>query len=402
MRALSGLRWFILPGKEACTVLAGPGVRVPLIASAIGMGIGFFLILFTIQTVSSLSSLLRKEFGSTVGDYLVISRKTSLLGTLASLDQRFTPEEVAELRKQPFVSAVGVITMSRFRARLTGTESIPFTTELFFESVPDRFLGVIPEEWTWHVGDDTIPLLISRDFLDLYNYGFAVAYRLPQLTPHTVQNLRLSMELGGERFTARIAGFSERYNSILVPEAFIAWANDRFASAANEAPARVVLHVERPEHRQLAAFLEQKGYETNREKLKNSRLWNLLIILGSFAGVGGAIITILAVLVTAISFQLSMSRHNYEIRLLMHLGIPLYSIIRLYLLKASLLILGSWVSGLLTAWICFSQLAETVVRFGYALAGGLSLLTVVGGCFLCFASVLCHAFIVRRHVLSLV
>jgi len=383
-------------------VLKGPGSLLPRTASAVGMAVGCFLVLFTLQVAHDLSHLLNKEFKATSGECLVVSRKASLLGTLGRFDRRFTPEEIDELSGQPFVREVGKIAMSRFRARLTGAESIPFTTELFFESAPDRFLDTVPEGWEWREGDRTIPLIVSRDFLDLYNFGFAVAYRLPQLTPHTVQSLRLSIEIGGGResglFQARIAGFSERFNSILVPESFLAWANGRFAAAADDGPARLVLRVDRPEHRGLAAFLEEKGYETNREKLKNSRLWNLLVILAGVGGAGGTLITILALLVTGLSFQLSMTRRDREIRLLVHLGIRPASIMNFFILRASILIAGGAGCGLIGASLASARLADLLGRYGFTVPSGLSPLLLAAAAAIAAASVACHAFMVRRHV----
>jgi hypothetical protein len=394
-----------LPSPEARAVLKGPRVRAPLLVSILGMTIGCFLILFTIQVVHGFSRLLHREFDATVGESLVISHKASLVGMVTRSAPGFTAEEIGELRRQPFVRDIGPINMSRFRARLTGTESIPFTTELFFESVPDRFLDTVPDGWDWHEGDPTVPLIVSREFLALYNFGFAVAYRLPQLTPHTLQSLRLSLELNGpmgiERFTGRIAGFSDRYTSLLVPETFLAWANSRFGTGGEGGPSRLVLRVANPENRQLATFLERNGYEANREKTKNSRLWNLLVALAGIAGAGGSVITILALLVAGLSFQLSMTRCDREIVLLTHLGVAPSSLVNYFVLRSALLIVGSTLCGMAAALFAAARFAGLVGRFGFKIPAGSSILLPLSAGLVIVAGVACHAVMVNRHVRKL-
>jgi hypothetical protein len=385
-------------GREARRSLSGQGAGASLLASSAGLAIGCFLILFAIQAAYGLSGLLRRELGQAAGAYLVISHKASILGTLTRSGRRFTRGEMDELRGQPFVSDLGAVTMSRFRARLTGTASMPFVTELFFECVPERFLDGIPEGWAWSEGDRTIPLIISREFLDLYNYGFAIAYGLPQLTRHTVSSLELSLEVENESFTARVVGFSDRYNSILAPESFIAWANARFSPSGRDDPARLVVRAGRPYSRQIAAFLERKGYETNREKLKNSRLSSLLFILAGATVSGGLMITCLALLVAVLSFQLSMTRRDWDIRLLLHLGIPSRAVVGHYVGRASVLIALSCLSGLGAAVICSRHLARFLEQSGFVIPAGVSWVTIASAFGLAIVGIGCHAWMIRKHV----
>lgn len=54
-----------------------------------------------------------------------------------------------------------------------GMGGIGFSTYLFFESVPDRFLDVDSQAWHYEPGSRDIPIVIPRNYLNLYNFGFA-------------------------------------------------------------------------------------------------------------------------------------------------------------------------------------------------------------------------------------
>ena len=50
---------------------------------------------------------------------------------------------------------------------------IRLSTEMFFESVPDEYVDVSLDKW--HFDEDTriIPIIVPRNYLNLYNFGFA-------------------------------------------------------------------------------------------------------------------------------------------------------------------------------------------------------------------------------------
>ena len=49
-------------------------------------------------------------------DYLVLNKKVTSRQTLEGADQGFTPNEVADLRRQPWVRDVGLFTSNNFKA----------------------------------------------------------------------------------------------------------------------------------------------------------------------------------------------------------------------------------------------------------------------------------------------
>ena len=79
-------------------------------------------------------------------DYMIISKHVSDVNTLKGGNSAFSEEDVASLRKQPWVEKIGEFTPSRFHVN----GAIDFagrgmSTHLFFESIPDEFFDIRPE-----------------------------------------------------------------------------------------------------------------------------------------------------------------------------------------------------------------------------------------------------------------
>ena len=147
-------------------------------------------------------------------DYMTATKKISTLGSFAGKSNTFSSEEIEELKKQPFTRSVGAFTPSQFKvsAGLGMQEAgIHLSTEMFFEAVPDKFVDVSLDKWHFDENTHTIPIIIPRNYLNLYNFGFAQSRSLPKLSE------------------GYIVGFSNRLNTILVPQSFMNWANQNFA-----------------------------------------------------------------------------------------------------------------------------------------------------------------------------
>ena len=116
-----------------------------------------------------------------------------------------------------------------------------FSTEMFFEAVPDQYIDVDSDKWYFNPDNTEIPIIIPRNYLNLYNFGFAQSQGLPKLSEEMATALQLEIQLQGaeisETKTGRVVGFSNRLNTILVPETFLTWANHRFAPEKTAEPA---------------------------------------------------------------------------------------------------------------------------------------------------------------------
>lgn len=59
---------------------------------------------------------------------------------------------------------------------------IHLSTEMFFESVPDEYVDVNLDKWLFDKETRVIPIIIPRNYLNLYNFGFAQSRSLPKLS----------------------------------------------------------------------------------------------------------------------------------------------------------------------------------------------------------------------------
>ena len=64
-----------------------------------------------------------------------------------------------------------------------------------------------------------------------------------------------------EQYKGNIVGFSNRLNTILVPQSFMKWANENFAPNAEAQPARLIIEVSNPADSAIASYFQKKGYD---------------------------------------------------------------------------------------------------------------------------------------------
>lgn len=61
-----------------------------------------------------------------------------------------------------------------------------------------------------------------------------------------------------EQYKGNIVGFSNRLNTILVPQSFMKWANENFAPNAEAQPARLIIEVSNPADSAIASYFRRK------------------------------------------------------------------------------------------------------------------------------------------------
>jgi hypothetical protein len=240
-------------------------------------------------------------------DYLIVSKKISTLGSVMGKTNTFSASDIDEIKEQPFTSQIGAFTPSAFKVSasmgLEGAEG--FTTEMFFESVPDHFVDVSLDDWTFSEGDKEIPIIIPRNYLNMYNFGFAQSRSLPKVSEGLMGMIHFDISIRGngksDMYKGRIIGFSSRLNTILVPEKFMKWANSYYSADAgvDNEPSRMILEVKNPADENIAKFFQSKDYETEDNKLDAGKTtWFLRMMVG--------IVMIIGLLISALSFYILM------------------------------------------------------------------------------------------------
>ena len=289
-------------------------------------------------------------------DYVIVSKQVSTLGSVMGRNSAFSKSEVRELEEQPFTKSVGEFTAARFKVSAgMGLQGMRLSTALFLEAVPDRYVDIDLKDWTFLPGQEEIPIVLPRNYLNLYNFGFAQSRSLPQLSEGVMGMMKLDIRMSGKgqskQMRGRIVGFSDRLNTILVPEAFMDRANAIYGESKEAGPSRLILEVNNPADDRIAKYFEEKGYEAEGDKLDAGKtVWFLRVIVGIVLMVG-LVISVLSFYILMLSVYLLLQKNTRKLENLLLIG---YSPVRVALpyqsltivLNAVVLILGLFMVSL--------------------------------------------------------
>ncbi len=299
---------------------------VSLMLGALGFTLGLFVLFGVMRFSGDVFDLLYPEDRDAHNRFIVINKKVNLKHTLGFGNTAFSQDEIELMTRQACVKDVGKIMTTNFAvagAAYMGMDG-GMESELFFEAVDDRFLDTHPNDWHWQVGDAQIPGIIARDFLVLYNFGFASAKGMPQLTEETIGLLKAYVVCSGEdtqlSFTGKIVGFSDRFSTILVPMSFMTWANAEIGQKAPPPVSRVILEIESGQEEAVQAFLESQSYQTNQERLPVTQVARSLKIALGVVCAFGIVLILVSLLSLVLIIQLLVSHARQELQLLHQLG----------------------------------------------------------------------------------
>lgn len=290
--------------------------------------VGIIIVLLTIQFYKDVYPVFSGKDGLMKNEYIIISKKISALSGLIKKSNTFTEQEIKDLEKQPFVEEVGPFTPSLFKVTAGiggGKSGMQLYTDMFFESVPDEFIDVDIDKWKTSPDEEgVIPIIIPRNYLNLYNFGFAQSQNLPQLSEGLVGMVKLNIHIrgnaGNKDYKGNIVGFSNRLNTILVPESFLNQANATFAPYEEANPSRLIVEVKNPADPALVSYIEKNGYETENESLDSSKTTHILrIITGIIIGIG-LLICLLAFYILMLSIFLLLQKNTTKLTNLILIG----------------------------------------------------------------------------------
>ena len=289
---------------------------------------GMVIVLLSIQFYQDVAPLFTEGDSFMKKDYIIVSKKVSTLGSFVGKSNTFSQTEIDEIEEQPFTRGVGEFTPSQFKVSAgVGMEQLGLnlSTAMFFESVPDKYVDTNLDEWHFEPGQEEIPIIIPRNYLNLYNFGFAQSRSLPQISEGVINmvNLEVRIHGGGKRDTykGKIAGFSNRLNTILVPESFMTWANIHYGDGGiRKEPSRLIVEVNNPTDDRLAQFFRERGYDTEDDKLDAGKTtWFLKVIVGIVLSVG-LLISALSFYILMLSIYLLLQKNTTKLENLLLIG----------------------------------------------------------------------------------
>lgn len=347
--------------------------------------LGMLIVLLSLQFYEDVLPAFTGDDGVIKNTYLIVSKRISAVTTLRGEAQPFTENDIRDFEAQRFTQKVGAFTASQFKVYASlSMGGVGVGTDMFFESVPDAFVDI---RWPEGISDQEVPIILPRSYLAIYNFGFAQSQSLPKLSEGIVSmiqmDIRLRSEGGAERWIkGRVVGFSNRLNTVLVPESFMQKANAELAGNTAAAPTRLIVEVKNPADDAIASYIQEKGYELENDSLEAGRVTYFLKVVAAIVMAVGLLISVLSFYILMLSVFLIVQKNADKLQNLLLIGYSPARVARPYQLLAvglNLLVLVLawvlllWIRGLYLErlWQMFPSLSEgslsMTLRIGIAL-----------------------------------
>lgn len=341
-------------------------------------------------------------------EYMIATKKVSTLGSLAGKNNAFSSEEIEELKRQPFTQSVGTFTPSQFKVSAglaMQSAGVHLSTEMFFEAVPDEFVDVSLDQWHFDESSHTIPIIIPRNYLNLYNFGFAQSRSLPKLSEGVMSLIQMNIRIKGngqvEEYKGNIVGFSNRLNTILVPQSFMDEANKNFAPNSRPAPSRLIIEVNNPADASIAKYFQQKGYETEDGKLDAGKTTYFLRLIVGIVLAVGLFISLLSFYLLMLSIFLLLQKNTMKLESLLLIGYSPSKVALPYqILTLGLNLVVLLLSVGLVSWIRTSYLTTLDLLFPQMSVGTLCP-TIVIGIFIFLLVSTINMIVLKKKMLSI-
>ena len=297
-----------------------------LIGFAIANLIGLTIVLLAVQFYRDVSPVFNDEESFISKDYLIITRAVTGAGAMMGNNGEFSDDDINDLERQPWCRQVGRFLNSDFAidAQLGVGTGHAMRTQFFFEAIPDEFIDIDPDAWGFSVTKPEVPVVISRDYLSLYNFGFATTQGMPKISEGQAEMLPLEFTLSGngqrKTMPGRIVGFSNRLNTVIVPEEFMQWANQTFGTGTEQHPQRLIVEVNSPGDVKIEQYMDEHHYEVAGDKMSSSKANYFLTVISGIVIAVGVIISLLSFFVLMLSIYLLLQKNTTKIQDLLLLG----------------------------------------------------------------------------------
>ncbi|MDD2636470.1 MAG: hypothetical protein PHW82_13345 [Bacteroidales bacterium] len=361
--------WKVLKNNIKPTQLAG---------TFFGIMLGLCILMGALSFYLDIKPVFEDKESFWKDEYIIINKQIKLTDTYSQLKSDtvskplFTNKEIDELRNQKFVKDIAEFSNCSFMISAFTENDGPlagFYTDLFLEAVPDKYIDVNYANWKWEENTDFIPAILPKTYLNLYNFGFAQSQNLPQVSEEGAGLVKFTIMVQGQgkrqKFETRIVGFSDRINTILVPEDFIKWGNQNFGADIAPKPGRLIVIANDPSSPDLFKYFDDNNYDVNKNQLSNSKALAFLKITTTIVLIIGLIIISLAFALMFISVQLLLYRNNASIRKLSMLGYTINNISLPYNIMLIIFFVISFAVALIPLFVFRDFYSSNLLLLGY-------------------------------------
>ena len=310
-----------------------------LIGFSIANLVGLTIVILAVQFYNDVKPVFNDEESFIRKDYIVITRTVTGVGAMMGNSSEFDSVAIADIEAQPWCRKVGRFTNSEFSIYATvglGDSGRAMRSQFFFEAIPTDFIDVADADWEFNPNHPEVPVIVSRDYLSLYNFGFAATQGLPRISEGQVGNIPLAFTFSGnginEVMPGRIVGFSNRLNTVIVPEEFMQWANKRYGNGNNGNPLRLIIEVNSPGDVKIEQYMADHHYDVAGDKNQAGKASYFLTVIVSIVIAVGIVISLLSFFVLMLSIYLLLQKNTQRLRDLLLLGYSPAQVSRPYVL----------------------------------------------------------------------
>ena len=289
--------------------------------------------------ISSIHYLIRvNEFGKgeeILGpNTMIVQKKVSNSSSLNLTKTDFSKEEIERFKNEQFVADAQAVICNNFNVLLlTDDPYVPkFSSDVFLQTVNSKFLDVPIDKWKWKEGDTIVPIVMPRDFLVMLN-TFMSASGIPQVSEDLAKDIKFKLRISNDSkkdfVVARIVGFTNEIPSLLVPESFMKFANEKYSNGKDSKITNVMISSKEGEFGKMEKFLEERGLESRKSQVVIGKLKSIVSTLFLVLLVISVVTVLVSSLVLIQYMQLLIATNQYQIRTLLRLG---YKPIRIILM----------------------------------------------------------------------
>ncbi len=287
---------------------------------------GMFIVLLGFQFYNDVLPVFTSQDSFMKADYLIVSKKIGAASAISGRTNTFSIAEADDLAGQRFTKNVGKFTSTEYKvdANMGVNGQSILNSEMFFESVPDKFVDVPLQDWTYQEGSREVPIILPRTYINMYNFGFAQTHSLPKISDGLVGMIDFKIFIHGnghrDEFKGKVIGFSNRLNTILVPQKFMDWSNGYYAPGQKSDPTRLIVEVGNPADDNITKYLDKKGFEVESDKLQAEKTTYFLKMIVSLVMVIGLVISLLSFYILMLSIYLLVQKNSSKLENLLFIG----------------------------------------------------------------------------------
>ena len=378
-----------------------------LVGFAVANLVGAVIVLFGIQAYKDASQVIKSPDSLLGNDFVVLSKPVSsasmLAGVLGVDNKYFTEDELDALGQAPGVAELAPFRTAKFPVYGALTlQGFQVSTEMFLESVPTSFLDVKDDDWTATADDALVPVILPRAYLNFYNYGFATARNMPQIDEDLFSLLPVDLIVrsagGRHTYSGQIVGFTDRINTILVPDDFLAAANERYAPGAEDQVSRVIVETDGSNVDGFMKYIQDKGYVVDGAGDDSMKMLSVVRTVISVVVALGLLVSSLSFFLLLISILLLIEKNRYKNDTLHQLGYPDSRIALPYQTMAVVVDVLVWLAACVVTYLTYPIVVRIMATIspGFEPAGpGLLMLSSF---VLCLLFSLIHIWLIRSKI----